>query len=398
MTVITEPLLMVPGPVMLTDEVIQALVRPAVSHHDPAYNKILDECIEALAHLFDTSGMLAILPGSGRLGLEAAITSLIRPGDRTLHLVNGFFAGWITEIAQRAGAHVTILDAPWRHPFPAETLRQALRHSQRHDKRFALVTAVHSETATALLNPIAELGAVCREFGTLFLVDAISSFGCAPLSMERDHIDLCVTASQKGLCAPLGLSVVAAGPRALTELTQVGRKTAQTYALDLLRWTRFFAAQVPRPYPVIPSPHLVYALYASLQQIEAEGLSARVQRHERIAAATRKGIAALGLECFPRVPSPAVTASKVPEGMSSADIIRQLLDKHNIQIAAGMGDMADRMIRISHIGIQAMPEPQLRTLHALAGVLNDLGYGCDAETTRHAFESHYQAGSGPLAT
>ena len=213
MTVITEPLLMIPGPVMLTDEVIQALARPAVSHHEPAYNKILDECIGALAHLFDTSGMLAILPGSGRLGLEAAITSLIRPGDRTLHLVNGFFAGWITEIAQRAGAHVTILDAPWRHPFPAETLRQALRDSQRHDKRFALVTAVHSETATALLNPIAELGAICREFETLFLVDAISSFGCAPLSMERDHIDLCITASQKGLCAPLGLSVVAVKQR-----------------------------------------------------------------------------------------------------------------------------------------------------------------------------------------
>jgi aspartate aminotransferase-like enzyme len=67
MTVITEPLLMIPGPVMLTDEVIQALARPAVSHHEPTYNKILDECIGALAHLFDTSGMLAILPGSGRL-------------------------------------------------------------------------------------------------------------------------------------------------------------------------------------------------------------------------------------------------------------------------------------------------------------------------------------------
>lgn len=384
---------MIPGPVMLTDEVVQALARPAISHHDPGYNDVLDECVEILTRIFGTDGLVAILPGSGRLGLEAAIISAIRSGDRTLHLVNGFFARWMADIAQRAGAQATILDTPWEQPFPAVKLREALLDAQRRNQPYALVTAAHSETSTGQLNPVAELGAICRKFGVLFLVDAISSIGCTSLSMAHDGIDLCVTASQKGLCAPLGLSVVAVGSRAMEKLVSPGRGPAQSYALDLARWREFYASTVPRPYPVIPSPHLVYALHASLQQICAEGLSTRIARHQRIAAATRQGIAALDLKCFAAVASPSVTAIKVPDGLSSSEIIHRLREKHRIQIAAGMGEMANRIVRISHIGIQATPEPQLRTLRGLADVLITLGHACDAKAAENAFQRSYQAGS-----
>lgn len=391
-------LLMIPGPVMLTDEVIQALARPAISHHDPSYNGVLDECVQILTHIFGADGLVAILPGSGRLGLEAAITSMIRPGDRTLHLVNGFFARWMALIAERAGAQTTELETPWEQPFPTEKLQEALLYAQGRNQPYTLVTAVHSETSTGLLNPVAELGAICREFKTFFLVDAISSLGCAPLSMQRDNIDLCVTASQKGLCAPLGLSAVAVGPRALQELARDGRGPSQSYALDLTRWGKFFAASVPRPYPVVPAPHLVYALHASLQQIDAEGLSVRIARHQRVAAATRQGLAALGLEIYAALPSPSVTAAKVPEDLTSSQIIQGLLAKHQILIASGMGDMAGGIVRISHIGIQANPEPQLRTLRGLADVLNALGHACDAQAAQYAFQRCYGAESKRMET
>jgi aspartate aminotransferase-like enzyme len=211
--------------------------------------------------------------------------------------------------------------------------------------------------------------------------------------MEHDDIDLCITASQKGLCAPLGLSIVAVGPRALEKLDQGGRRPAQSYALDLARWHEFYAASLPRPYPVIPSPHLVYALHASLKEIQAEGLSTRIARHQRIAAATKQGIQALGLEYLAITPSPSVSAIKVPIGLSSSEIIRRLFEDHHIQIASGMGEMADQIIRISHIGIQAAPEPQLRTLRSLASVLNALGHVCDARAAENAFQSRYHTGS-----
>lgn len=391
----SDPLLMIPGPVMLSEAVVQALARPAISHHDPSYNRVLDECVEILASVFGTDGQVAILPGSGRLGLEAAITSMIRPGDRTLHLVNGFFAKWMVLIAERAGAQATKLETPPDQPFTTQELRAALIDAQRRNQSYKLVTVVHSETSTGQLNPVSELGATCREFNTFLLVDAISSLGCAPLSMEHDNIDLCVTASQKGLCAPLGLSIVAVGRRALEKLTQGEREPAQSYALDLARWQKFYAASLPRPYPVVPSPHLVYALHVSLKEIQAEGLSARIARHQGIAAATSQGINALGLEYFAAAPSPSVSAFKVPNGLSSSEIIRRLLEDHHIQIASGMGEMADQLVRISHIGIQAAPEPQLRTLRGLACVLNDLGHRCDARAAEHAFQNCYYARTEP---
>lgn len=391
----SDPLLMIPGPVILSEAVIQALSRPAISHHDPSYNRVLDECVEILAGVFGTDGQVAILPGSGRLGLEAGITSIVRPGDRTLHLVNGFFAKWMVLIAERAGAQVTELEISWEQPLTTQELHGALLDAQRRNQPYKLVTAVHSETSTGQLNPVSSLGAICREFNTFLLVDAISSLGCAPLSMERDNIDLCATASQKGLCAPLGLSIVAVGRRALEKLTQGRRKPPQSYALDLGRWQKFYAAPLPRPYPVVPSPHLVYALHASLKEIQAEGLSTRITRHQHIAAATKQGINALGLEYFASAPSPSVSAIKVPDGLSSSEIIRRLLEEHQIQIARGMGEMADQLVRISHIGIQASPELQLRTLRSLACVLNDLGHGCDARAAERAFQSCYYARTEP---
>ena len=198
----SDPLLMIPGPVMLSDAVVQALARPAISHHSPDYNGVFDECIEILGRIFGTDGQVAILPGSGRLGLEAAITSMIRQGDRTLHLVNGFFAKWMVLIAERVGAQATKLETPWEEPITPQALKGTLLDAQRRNQPYELVTVVHSETSTGQLNPVSALGAICREFSTVLLVDAISSLGCAPLSMERDDVDLCVTASQKGLCAP----------------------------------------------------------------------------------------------------------------------------------------------------------------------------------------------------
>jgi aspartate aminotransferase-like enzyme len=97
----------------------------------------------------------------------------------------------------------------------------------------------------------------------------------------------------------------------------------------------------------------------------------------------------LGLEYFATAPSPSVSAIKVPVGLSSSDIIRRLLENHHIQIASGMGEMAAQIVRISHIGIQAAPEPQLRTLRSLASVLNVLGHVCDARAAENAFQSCY---------
>lgn len=367
-----ESLLMHPGPVLLDPEVVQAMHRPAESHHDSAFYALYDACCESLQVMFGTVGRAIVLPGSGRLGLEAAIVTACRPGDRTLHLVNGAFGGWMAEMARRVGCDVTVLELPWEEPLDPRRVERALVDGG----PYRLVSAVHSETSTGQLNPVEAIGPLCRAAGALFLVDAVSSLGVTPIDMDAHAIDLCASASQKGLCAPMGLSAVALGPKAWEELRSGVRGAAPSYALDLMRWEGFWSGGVPRAYPVVPSTHLVRALRQALRQIEAEGLQARFVRHARVAHAVHESVCALGLQPWARVPSPAVTAIVLPADVPGATVVSELA-RRGILVAEGIGRLAGRVVRVSHMGPQATLGHLATTLRALAEVLLAHGYQCE---------------------
>ena len=260
-------LLMTPGPVAVDERIIEAMNRPAIAHYHPEYFDVFNKTMEMLKSVFGTSGDVIILPGSGRVGMEASIVSIADPGDRILCIVTGTFGRWFVQIAKRARCKVRILEGKWGGAINPEEVEKILK-----EEEFKAVTVVHSETSTGACNPIETVGKICKDYEVLHIVDAISSLGCMNLNMDKMNIDLCLSASQKGIGGIVGLALVGVSDRAYKVMKEK-KEISQSFALDLKRWRdQFFGHEYPRPYPVISSTHLVYALNEACKLIMEEGL------------------------------------------------------------------------------------------------------------------------------
>jgi aspartate aminotransferase-like enzyme len=344
---------MVPGPVPVAPEVAAAAGAGPVDHHSDEFRLTLDETRRALADLLNCDGSVEIMPGGGRLGIESALKSLFEPGDPIFVCVTGTFGEWLATIAERCGADViTERWQPGRVVNP-EVVAACLAKGTPRGSQFSAVAVAHCETSTGTVNPLDDIGRLCRDAEALFVVDAVSTVGVLPVDMAHDHIDVCVTASQKGLGALMGLSVVALGTRALARLSARASLPA-TFGLDLSRW-RADPDSPTTAYPVVPSPSLVMALREAVRPLESGGLAATYQRHEDTAAAVRSAFRRSGLDVFGDSPSCGLTTVEVPTSVSAHQVQERVLACHGIRVATGMGPIADRIIRLSHMGIQADP-------------------------------------------
>src|SRR6185503_3311357 len=146
----TERLLLGPGPSPVAPRVMRAMGAPVLSHLDPEMMAILDDIRSRLARVFraaDGSLSLAI-SGTGTSGMEAAVANLTRPGTRAVAVVTGYFGDRLAQMLQRYGASVTRVDVEWGRACDPARLEAALAGGA------DLVTMVHAETSTGVLNPV----------------------------------------------------------------------------------------------------------------------------------------------------------------------------------------------------------------------------------------------------
>lgn len=377
-------LLMTPGPIEVDERVVAAAHQPAIYHQAPQFYQTVDDTIAMLRTIYGTRSDVIILPGSGRLGLEAAICSVVEPGDATLHLQNGTFAAMSVDIARAAGADATVLEGRWGGPLDLDAVRAQLR--RRHYKMLLLT---QSETSTGACYPVAAVAKLCAEVDTLCFVDGISSIGSIEFEMDRMGADLAVSGSHKSIGALMGLSMVGVSERAYAAM-QARRVACHSYSLNLLRWRQvFFGQPAPRRFPVIPSPHMVLALHEACRLALAEGMPARWRRHSRFAEATRRAVSALGLELFPdkEVAADSITAVRVPAGLRESDILARMADKYQVMIGGSLwGATHGKLFRISHQSVQASRECLVPTLTALENTLADLGFPVERGRALAAFE------------
>jgi alanine-glyoxylate transaminase/serine-glyoxylate transaminase/serine-pyruvate transaminase len=378
-------LLMTPGPVAVDQRVIAVMNRPAITPNSRVFMDVLQDVLQKLRTIFCTESWVAVLPGSGRMGLEAAIVSALEHGDRSVHLVNGAFGELMVEIAQRAGAQVTVVEGEWGGPVNLEAVEQAIQKV-----RPKLVTMVHSETSTGALYSPYEIGSLTHRYGALFMVDAISSLGNMPVQMDAMDADFTVAASNKGLGSLHGLSMVGVSERACQAM-DARQTTCHSLSLDLKRWNdMYFNKQSDRRVATPPPTHLIFALQEACRLVLEEGLETRWSRCHRYATATRQGVEAAGLEIFPDqdLLGDCVTAVRVPEGLQSEKILQDM-EAYGVLIAgtvARPSPISGRLLRISHQGIQASEEMLIPTLAALERTLRGLGYPIGRGAMVIAFE------------
>jgi alanine-glyoxylate transaminase/serine-glyoxylate transaminase/serine-pyruvate transaminase len=296
--------------------------------------------------------------------MEASFANLVEPGDRTLVLVNGFFSQRMTDVAARLGAVVETVEFEWGTPVVPDALKAKLS-----GKPYKVVAAVHAETSTGVVNPIAEIGALVKPTGSLFVVDGVTSLGGMPVEVDGWGVDAFYSCTQKGLSCPPGLSPFSLSDRAVSGLLARKVKVASWY-LDASLIVNYWEG-AKRAYHHTAPINMIYGLYQALVTLTTEGLEnafARVQSvHKQLVA----GIEKMGLEMLvrPECRLPMLNTVKVPAGVDEAKVRSRLLNEHQIEIGAGLGPLAGKVFRVGVMGHAARPENVDRFLGALKKVL-----------------------------
>jgi alanine-glyoxylate transaminase/serine-glyoxylate transaminase/serine-pyruvate transaminase len=259
----------------------------------------------------------------------------------------------------RYGATVERLDVEWGRAIDPALVRQALSSA-----RYDLVSIVHAETSTGVLNPLQDVAREAAAHDALVIADTVTSLGALPLDMQAWQVDVCYSCSQKGLGAPSGLSPLALSPRALER-----RVASRSFALDVALLEDFW---VRRKYHHTISAPLVYALATALEEVEEEGLEVRWSRHEHVHKHLVDSLASLGLRLLPPATERLwnLNAVTVPEGVDEAVVRRWLLSKEGIEIGAGLGPLAGRVWRLGLMGSGATPQNVDRLVRALPDALD----------------------------
>ncbi len=339
--------LQIPGPSNVPDRILRAMAQPTIDHRGPEFARLGKEVLEGLRPVFKTSGAVIVYPGSGTGAWEAALVNTLSPGDRVLMFETGHFSSLWRDVAVRFGLSVDYVPGDWRTGVDPKAVEARLAEDKAH--AIKAVALVHNETSTGVASRVAEVRKAidAAKHPALFLVDAVSSLACLDFRQDEWGVDVCVSASQKGLMLPPGLGFNAVGPKA------IAASKAARLPRSFWDWTPMLRDNAGGFFPYTPSTNLLYGLREALAMLEEEGLEAVFARHARHAEATRAAARAWGLEVVARDPrehSGSVTALFTPPG-HDADALRKLiLERFDLSLGTGLGKLKGRIFRIGHLG------------------------------------------------
>ena len=359
-------LLMIPGPTMVSPRVLRALTKPILSHGSGEFVEAYNEALKLQKSLFMTNGTPFILAGSGTLGMEAAVANLVEKGDEVLCIENGFFGEKWQEIISGHGGVADRLTFEWGKAVDLKLVKERLDRGG-----YKAVCVEHVDTSTGIANPIEEIGKLVRKTVSIYIVDSVCGIGGMPLKMDEWGIDFCLTGSQKAIGAPPGLSMFCLNEKAW-RLIEVRKTPIADYYTNLKRWRPIM--EDPKRYFATPATGMVLGMLEALKIIFEEGLEARWKRHALFSKAFQAGIKGMGLTSFPDEKSLAHTLSvpRLPDSVKGSDL-RAVVGKYNVILAGGLGAVADKTVRIGHMGSD-MVNDLTATLAAMEMALHQLGY------------------------
>ncbi|MEN8175099.1 MAG: alanine--glyoxylate aminotransferase family protein [Pseudomonadota bacterium] len=374
--------LMGPGPSDVSPRVLEALGRPTIGHLDPLFVSLMEEIKGLLQYVFQTKNTFTLpISAPGSAGMEACLVNLIEPGEKVVVCRNGVFGGRMADIVSRCGAEAVVVDDPWGRAVDPGKLEETLRvHPDAN-----LVAFVHAETSTGAQSDAATLARIARENGCLVVADTVTSLAGTPLKVDEWGLDAVYSGTQKCLSCVPGLSPVTFSDRALEKIRN--RKTkVQSWFLDLNLIMGYWGTNQKRSYHHTAPVNALYALHEALVMVKEEGLENAWARHQRNHLALKAGLEALGLSFV--VPEderlPQLNSVSLPEGVDDAMVRGRLLNDFNLEIGAGLGDLAGKVWRIGLMGYASNRENVLLCVSALETILAELGVSVDRGVGTHA--------------
>jgi len=351
----------IPGPSNVPDRVLRAIDRAVIDHRGPDFADMALGLVKDMQGVFGAAGPVIIFPSSGTGAWEAALVNTLSPGDRVLMFETGHFATLWYNMAKRLGIKVDWVAGDWRHGIDMAVASERLAADPSH--AIKAVMAVHNETSTGAVSDIKALRGVLANTGhpALLMVDTISSLASMDYRHDEWGVDVSVGGSQKGLMLPPGIAFNAVSEKALA--ASESAKLAKAY----FSWQPLLTSNKTGYFPYTPSTNLMFGLAEALAMLREEGAQTTFARHDRLAEATRRAVAAWGLElcCLDSgAYSSTVTAVMTPDGVD-ADALRQvILERFDLSLGTGLGKMQGKLFRIGHLG----DINELTLAGALAGV------------------------------
>jgi (S)-ureidoglycine-glyoxylate aminotransferase len=396
-----QRLLMGPGPINADPRVLRAMSAQLVGQYDPAMTAYMNETMELYRGVFRTQNRATlVVDGTSRAGIEAALVSLIEPGDRVLVPVFGRFGHLLREIAERCGAEVHVIETEWGTVFTPEQIAAAIAET-----RPKILAIVHGDTSTTLAQPLDEIGALCAENDVILYTDATASLGGNDFETDRWKIDVATAGLQKCLGGPSGSAPITLSAKAVELVNsrksiEAGiRAEGDAVSVSPIRSNYFDLSQILDywgPKRLNHHTEATTALYGAREcarLLVNEGLPEAIDRHRLHGAAMATGLTALGLTLFgdQKHKMNNVAGVLIPDGIDGDGARAAMLNDYGIEIGTSFGPLHGKVWRIGTMGYNARRDTVLLTLAALEQVLRRGGVSVTAGSGAGAALDYYES-------
>jgi aspartate aminotransferase-like enzyme len=374
-----EYLVMLPGPTNVSNRVMNAMLSPIINHRSDDFRVLYKAIVEKTQKVFNTENDVILMTSSGTGVVEASVVNLIRKGDKAIVPVNGEFGTRLADLIDSWGGQAIRINAPFGENPPFEKIDEAFDRN----KDVKAIYAVYNETSTGTtLRYMDKIGELCSRKGAFYIADAVSILGGDELPVDKWNIDICVTASQKALAAPPGVSPMSISPRTKKHMQS---DPPPTQYFNLKRYFKYYEEHVEMPFtPALP---LFYAFKEALDMVLEEGMDKRIKRHKICAEAFYTGLNVMGLTPFakPNARSNVIIAFNYLPGMEDKKFRGLLSEEFRVLIAGGFGDLKGKVFRIGSMG-EVSKYHVMRTLSSIASTMNMLGLKPNPEAMSVALE------------
>src|SRR5271155_799821 len=340
----THVKLHIPGPVEVSAKTFRAFCSPMIGHRGQGFKDLYAKMRQQLQQLLSTKQLVYLSTSSAWGVMEGAVRNLVH--KKVLNCMCGAFSDKWLDVSKRCGKEAEALKVEWGQPILPEMIDAKLKTGQ-----FDALTLIHNETSTGLMNPLADIAKVMRNYPeVMFIVDSVSSMTAVKIDTDALGIDVLLAGTQKAWAMPPGLAVLAVSERALKKAETI---PGRGYYFDFIE---FKANHDKNMTPSTPSIPHIYGLKFKLDQFEKEGIENRYARHAKMAQKTHEWVKSRGFELFPKAGYESLTLSCVKNNrnIDVAKLQKLLKDKYKVLIDGGYGQIKGKTFRLAHMGDETL--------------------------------------------
>jgi len=349
--------LFIPGPVEVTDDVLQKMATPQIGHRTKEASDLQRGISEKMQKVFNTKEQIMLSTSSGSGLMEGAVRSCT--AKRAAIFSVGAFGNRWYNMAIANGVPADKFESEWGQPTTPEMIEEALSTG-----KYDLITITMNETSTGLMNNMEELSKVYKKYPEVVVcVDTVSCAGGTEIKADEWGIDICITSTQKCLGLPAGMAICSFSKKAIERAEKVENRG---FYFDLLNLYKYILKK-DHQYPSTPSLAHMFALDYQLDKMLNEGLENRYARHIEGAKIVREW-AEKYFEIFPNKDymSNTLTNIKNTRGISVAELNKKLGER-GYMISNGYGDLKEKTFRIAH-----MAETTPEEIRELLAIINEI--------------------------